>query len=198
VGRWSFLKVDDAQKQQNDDETDRHAEQPKQDRHLVPPSLDTPPKAGHVPRKRAGDYRIDSSVKSRQPDTNGIRIVPHHEERTTAPVSTAYADVKGIRLYHELPGQGEPLVLIHSGLTTIGEMRGWVRPPAKTRRVIAVEMQGHGRTADTDRPLSFSTLGDDVAALLDHLGILASLTERLLVRAYALQLRFPAPPTPSH
>jgi len=46
-----------------------------------------------------------------------------------------------------------------------------VRPLAKTRRVIAVEMQGHGRTADTDRPMSFPTMGDDIAALLDHLNI---------------------------
>jgi pimeloyl-ACP methyl ester carboxylesterase len=87
------------------------------------------------------------------------------------PVSTGYANMNGIRLYHEIYGQGDPLVLIHGGLTTIGEMRGWVRPLARTRRVIAVEMQGHGRTADTDRPISFATLGDDVAALLDHLGI---------------------------
>jgi pimeloyl-ACP methyl ester carboxylesterase len=60
-------------------------------------------------------------------------------------------------------------VLIHGGLTTIGEIQGWVQPLAKTRRVIAVEMQGHGRTADTDRPMSFPTMGDDIAALLDHL-----------------------------
>ncbi|HEV8636615.1 MAG TPA: alpha/beta fold hydrolase, partial [Chloroflexota bacterium] len=86
-------------------------------------------------------------------------------------VSTGHADVNGIKLYHEIYGQGEPLVLIHGGLTTIGEMQGWVRPLARTRRVVAVEMQGHGRTADTDRPMSFATLGDDVAALLDHLGI---------------------------
>jgi pimeloyl-ACP methyl ester carboxylesterase len=86
-------------------------------------------------------------------------------------VSSGYADVNGIGLYHEIHGQGEPLVLIHGGLTTIGEMRGWVRPLARTRRVVAVEMQGHGRTADTDRPMSFATLGDDVAALLDHLEI---------------------------
>lgn len=85
--------------------------------------------------------------------------------------ATGYAAVNGIRLYHEIHGHGDPLVLIHGGLTTIGEMRRWVRPLAKTRQVIAVEMQGHGRTADTDRPLSFATLGDDVAALLDHLGI---------------------------
>jgi pimeloyl-ACP methyl ester carboxylesterase len=86
-------------------------------------------------------------------------------------VSIGYADVNGIRLYHEIHGQGDPLVLIHGGLTTIGEMRGWVEPLAETRQVIAVEMQGHGRTADTDRPMSFATMADDVAALLDHLGI---------------------------
>src|SRR5580693_2335296 len=87
------------------------------------------------------------------------------------PVSSGYADINGIRLYHEIYGQGEPLMLIHGGLTTIGEMAVWVQPLAKTRRVIAVEMQGHGRTADTDRPMSFVTMGDDVAALLDHLKI---------------------------
>ncbi len=87
------------------------------------------------------------------------------------PVSSGYADVNGIRLYHEIYGEGEPLVLIHGGLTTIGEMQGWVQPLAKTRRVIAVEMQGHGRTADTDRPMSFATMGDDIAALLNHLEI---------------------------
>src|ERR1700720_3639750 len=87
------------------------------------------------------------------------------------PVSSGYADINRIRLYHEIYGQGEPLVLIHGGLTTIGEMQGWVQQLAKTRRVIAVEMQGHGRTADTDRPLSFATMGDDIAALLNQLNI---------------------------
>lgn len=87
------------------------------------------------------------------------------------PANSGYADVNGIRLYHEIYGQGEPLVLIHGGLTTIGEMQGWVQPLAKTRRVIAVEMQGHGHTADTDRPMSFATMGNDIAALLDQLKI---------------------------
>ena len=86
-------------------------------------------------------------------------------------MSGGYADVNGIKLYHEIHGQGEPLVLIHGGLTTIVEMQGWVQPLAKMRRVIAVEMQGHGRTADTDRPMSFATMGDDIAALLDYLQI---------------------------
>ena len=58
------------------------------------------------------------------------------------PVSSGYADINNIRLYREVHGQGEPLVLIHGGLMTIGEMQGWLQPLAKTRRVIAVEMQG--------------------------------------------------------
>jgi pimeloyl-ACP methyl ester carboxylesterase len=87
------------------------------------------------------------------------------------PVSLGFAAVNGISMYHETYGEGEPLVLIHGGLTTIGQMEGWVQPLAKTRRVIAVEMQGHGRTADTNRPMSFPMMGDDIAALLDHLKV---------------------------
>ena len=84
---------------------------------------------------------------------------------------TGFADLNGISLYYEIHGQGAPMVLIHGGLTTIGELQAWVQSLATTRQVIAVEMQGHGHTADTDRPLSFSTLGDDITALLDYLEI---------------------------
>jgi len=87
------------------------------------------------------------------------------------PTKADYADLNGIRLYYEIHGQGEPVVLIHGGLTTIGEMETWVQQLIQSRQVIAVEMQGHGHTPDTDRPLSFATLGDDIAALLDHLAI---------------------------
>ncbi len=87
------------------------------------------------------------------------------------PTRSGYADVNGIRLYHEIYGEGEPLVLIHGGLTTIDQMQGWVQPLAETRQVIAVEMQGHCRTADTDRPMTFGTMGDDIAALLDVLAV---------------------------
>jgi len=79
--------------------------------------------------------------------------------------------VNGVTLYHEIYGQGEPVVLIPGGLTTVGEMQEWVRRLATTRRVIAVEMQGHGHTPDTDRPMSFPQLGQDIVALLDHLEI---------------------------
>jgi pimeloyl-ACP methyl ester carboxylesterase len=98
-----------------------------------------------------------------------IRDTAAHARLT--PVSSGFADVNGITLYHEIYGQGEPLVLLHGGLMTIGEMVTPLAPLAKTHQVIAVELQGHGRTADTDRPLSFETMGDDIAALLHHLNI---------------------------
>lgn len=87
------------------------------------------------------------------------------------PVARGYADVNGIRLYHEIYGEGAPIVLLAGGFMTIGEMTAVLEPLARTRKVIAVELQGHGRTADTGRPLSFATMGDDIAALLDALGI---------------------------
>lgn len=86
-------------------------------------------------------------------------------------IQKGYAPLNGIEMYYEIHGEGEPLVLIHGGLTTIDEMQGWVQPLANKWRVIAMEMQGHGRTADTDRPMNFTTMGDDIAALLDHLKI---------------------------
>src|SRR5882762_4373652 len=80
------------------------------------------------------------------------------------PSSSGHADVNGIKLYHEVYGQGPPLVLLPGGLMTIGEMSTLLEPFAKTHKVIAVELQGHGRTADTDRPLRLETMGDDIAA----------------------------------
>jgi len=85
------------------------------------------------------------------------------------PVKAGYAEVNGIRLYHEVYGSGEPLVLIHGGLMTIPEMSALLQPLAKDHQVIAVELQGHGRTADTERPYKIETMADDIAALLDQL-----------------------------
>jgi len=83
----------------------------------------------------------------------------------------SYADVNGISLYYEEHGTGQPLVLLHGGYGT-GEMYAAIMPSlASGRRVITVDLQGHGRTADADRPLRFQTMGDDVAALIRHLGL---------------------------
>ena len=83
----------------------------------------------------------------------------------------SYADVNGISLYYEEHGSGQPLVLLHGGYGT-GEMFGAILPLlANGRRVITVDLQGHGRTADVDRPLRFQAMGDDIAALIGHLGL---------------------------
>jgi pimeloyl-ACP methyl ester carboxylesterase len=83
----------------------------------------------------------------------------------------AYADVNGLHLYYETHGSGKPLILLHGGLGT-GAMFGPVIPQlAANHRVIAVDLQGHGRTADIDRPLSAELMADDIAALIRHLGL---------------------------
>jgi pimeloyl-ACP methyl ester carboxylesterase len=84
---------------------------------------------------------------------------------------TGYAPVNGLDLYYEVHGRGKPLVLLHGGLGAL-EMFGDVLPVlAAGRRVVAVDLQAHGRTADADRPLRFELMADDVAALIQHLGL---------------------------
>lgn len=86
-----------------------------------------------------------------------------------------YASVNGLNMYYEIHGSqgtGRPLVLLHGALSAIGTSFGKVLPSlAKTRQIIVVEMQAHGRTADIDRPLTIEQMADDTAALLRHLKI---------------------------
>ncbi len=85
---------------------------------------------------------------------------------------TGYAPVNGLKMYYEIHGSGEPVVLLHGAFMAItDDWRVWIDELAKTRKVIAVEMQGHGRTADIKRDITYDNLGDDVAALLDYLKI---------------------------
>jgi pimeloyl-ACP methyl ester carboxylesterase len=86
--------------------------------------------------------------------------------------TTGYAPVNGLRMYYEVHGNGEPVVLLHGAFMTItNNWDGWISELAKTRKVIAIEMQGHGRTADAPRDMTYENLADDVSALLDHLKI---------------------------
>lgn len=86
-------------------------------------------------------------------------------------VQGKYAEVKGLNLYYETYGSGEPLILLHGGVGAI-EMFGDVLPLlAAGRQVIAVDLQAHGRTADIDRPLSYEAMADDIAALIKTLGL---------------------------
>jgi pimeloyl-ACP methyl ester carboxylesterase len=83
-----------------------------------------------------------------------------------------YAPVYGLKMYYEIRGSGEPLVLLHGAFMAIsGDWADWVAELSKTRKVIAVEMQGHGRTGDINRDLTPENLADDVSALLDYLKI---------------------------
>jgi pimeloyl-ACP methyl ester carboxylesterase len=90
------------------------------------------------------------------------------------PLKTGYAAVRGLIMYYEVHGahKGQPLLLLHGGLQTIDSCYGHLLPAlADRQRVIAVELQGHGRTADIDRELTPENLAADVIALLDALGI---------------------------
>jgi pimeloyl-ACP methyl ester carboxylesterase len=82
-----------------------------------------------------------------------------------------YAPVNGLEMYYEVHGDGEPLAGLHGAFMTVELMGDLVPALAATRQVIAMEFQGHGHTADVDRPLTYEDLADDADALLGHLGI---------------------------
>jgi pimeloyl-ACP methyl ester carboxylesterase len=91
--------------------------------------------------------------------------------RAQQPV-TGYAPVNGLKMYYEIHGKGEPVVLLHGSFMAIpSNWQEMIAALSKTRQVIAVEMQGHGRTADIERDFSYTNLADDVAAMLDYLKI---------------------------
>lgn len=90
----------------------------------------------------------------------------------TKEVQGQYVNVNGLKMYYEIHGEGQPLVLLHGAFSAIGTSFGKLLPElAKTRQVIAFELQGHGHTADIDRPLSYEQMADDTAAALQQLGI---------------------------
>ena len=113
----------------------------------------------------------DNTAVTRQPTATNAVIPGATDDRTGS-----YFLVNGLRLYYEIHGENHtlnpPIVLLHGGWTTIDITFGAVLPTlATSRRVIAVEQQGHGHTADIDRPMSFQQMADDTAALLRHLNV---------------------------
>lgn len=81
-----------------------------------------------------------------------------------------YASVNGLEIYYETHGEGQPLMLLHGGLGGVVEFAQLIPALAESRQVIAVELQGHGHTADIDRPLTYEGMADDIAALIEYLG----------------------------
>jgi pimeloyl-ACP methyl ester carboxylesterase len=79
--------------------------------------------------------------------------------------------VNGMEMYYEASGAGDPLIVLHGAYMTIPDMGEIIPKLAETHRVIALEFQGHGRTNDIDRPITYPNLAEDVAAFMDAMGI---------------------------
>jgi pimeloyl-ACP methyl ester carboxylesterase len=120
------------------------------------------PAAGRCPaRRRALTFAVQGSLIA-MPTTTQRR----------EPRRSGYADVNGLHMYYEVYGEGSPLVLLHGGMLTIDLNFATLIPGlAGKHRVIGVEMQGHGRTADIDREITPAALASDVVGLLDLLGV---------------------------
>lgn len=86
-------------------------------------------------------------------------------------VQGQYASVNGLEMYYEVHGEGDPLVVLHGAYMTIGQFGELIPTLAESRQVIAAELQGHGRTADIDRPITYEDMADDVAALIAQLDL---------------------------
>jgi len=105
------------------------------------------------------------------PSRGGAQTPGASAQPAPKPVRTGYLEANGVNYYYEIHGQGRPLLLLHGGLMSIGSFAPVVLPQlAKARQVIAVDLQGHGRTALGDRPLNLIAIGDDLATLLAKLG----------------------------
>jgi len=101
-----------------------------------------------------------------------ILFVASRSTGQVKPVNSGYVPVNGIKVYYEEYGEGRPVVLLHGAFYTIGMNWGQLIPGlSKTRKVIAIEMQGHGHTPYSERELSFPTLASDVRGVMDYLKI---------------------------
>jgi pimeloyl-ACP methyl ester carboxylesterase len=116
--------------------------------------------AGCNPKNESGKAVVDSTADTLLTDRPRIAF------------TNGFEDVNGLKMYYEIYGEGNPLVLIHGGGSTIQTSFEKIIPGlSRNHKVIGVELQAHGRTSDRDKPLSFQQDADDVAALLSKLGI---------------------------
>src|ERR1700694_3405202 len=122
----------------------------------------------HPSRTLEGRDRMSSSRGVTVPDEDVEREAQGEGGGKTKGVGK-YADVNGIKLYYEIHGTGHPLILLHGGLGASSMFGPNLPTLAQGRQVIAVDLQGHGRTADIDRPISAELMAGDIAALIKHL-----------------------------
>ena len=95
---------------------------------------------------------------------------------STTPQQQATAEgkrvqVNGMNMYYEVSGTGDPIIVLHGSFMNIPSMGAIIPKLAETHRVYALELQGHGRTTDIDRPITYPNLADDVAAFMDSIGL---------------------------
>jgi pimeloyl-ACP methyl ester carboxylesterase len=82
-----------------------------------------------------------------------------------------YANINGVRIWYESFGNGKPVLVLHGGTGSLEDMREQIRALAASHLVVAVDSRGHGRSTDSDAPLSYALMADDMLKLLDQLNI---------------------------
>lgn len=114
-------------------------------------------------------FSLPVNAEETQMDTtvNPIQLT----ESFSQPSESGSVDVNGLKMYYQVHGAGEPLVLIHGGLMTIEAWGPFLPALAKSRKVYAIELEGHGRTVDLDRPLSIRQFAEDVGGFIEQTGI---------------------------
>ena len=100
----------------------------------------------------------------------GALLVPGSAPAQSEPVGDRI-EVNGMQMYYEVSGEGDPLIVLHGAYMNIPTMGAIIPKLAETHRVYALELQGHGRTTDIDRPITYPALADDVAAFMDAVGL---------------------------
>ena len=100
-----------------------------------------------------------------------IVLILSFASHADAQAASGRVRVNGMQMYYEVSGSGQPLIVLHGAYMNIPQMGSIISRLAKTHRVYAVELQGHGRTTDIDRPITYQNLADDVAAFMDSMRI---------------------------
>ena len=114
----------------------------------------------------------DSQQKSSSENKNDTASSKSHaEDNRSTDTIKAYASVNGLKIYYEINGTGEPLILLHGGFGNTEMFMPARAALAKNYKVIAVDLQGHGRTADIDRPIVPDSMANDIAALIKELNL---------------------------
>jgi alpha-beta hydrolase superfamily lysophospholipase len=115
---------------------------------------------GEAQQKPADENKNDSASINTRAGNN-----------TSTDTIKAYASVNGLKMYYEITGTGQPLILLHGGFGNTEMFMPAREALAKNYKVIAVDLQGHGRTADIDRPIVADSMANDIAALIKQLNL---------------------------